>query len=379
MVLLEEFARAGCRVEFLDRPMSDDPHDQLLLQIRGAVAEYERALIPERRGRGRQAWLRAGTRLPGPRPPFGYRLDPGRPRDAAAVRTEPGEAVLVAQLFDWYLQPQATLYQLTARLAGLGVATPTGKPHWTVASVRGILRNPAYADRALNSAPAIVSTTSPAVSSPASSLAPTSPTAPDSVSPATVTSVSPVTSTPPVTGTLAPPVTSTSPPPDTTSPPDSTPPPPGAPPASVCQPDGTGCTKAGTYPGPDAVINGDYSGFKVVWTSSVVQPYSSGVPLYWTAYITYTNITSGSLILTCPGDWADAPFVAEYMSGGAGDDGMVSAESTYCSKTPGAAVMVPPGGTMVSVATFRNVPWPGSAVAIRWGDAGTSAKVYPFA
>ena len=31
MVLLEEFARAGCAVDFLDRPMSDDPHDQLLL------------------------------------------------------------------------------------------------------------------------------------------------------------------------------------------------------------------------------------------------------------------------------------------------------------------------------------------------------------
>ena len=25
-----------------DRPMSEDPHDQLVLQIRGAVAEYER-------------------------------------------------------------------------------------------------------------------------------------------------------------------------------------------------------------------------------------------------------------------------------------------------------------------------------------------------
>src|SRR6266576_1676723 len=149
VLLIDELAGHGCPVEFLDRPMSDDPHDQLLLQIRGAVAEYERTLITERMRRGRQARLRAGTLLPWTRPPFGYRLDPDRPRDAAAVRTEPGEAVLVAQLFDWYLEPQATLYRLTARLAELGVATPTGKPRWTVASVRGILRNPAYAGRAL--------------------------------------------------------------------------------------------------------------------------------------------------------------------------------------------------------------------------------------
>ena len=42
VLLIEELAGHGCHVEFLDRPMSDDPHDQLLLQIRGAVAEYER-------------------------------------------------------------------------------------------------------------------------------------------------------------------------------------------------------------------------------------------------------------------------------------------------------------------------------------------------
>src|SRR6266550_2925675 len=52
-------AGRGCQVEFLDRPMTQDPHDQLLLQIRGAVAEYERTLIAERMRRGRLAKLRA--------------------------------------------------------------------------------------------------------------------------------------------------------------------------------------------------------------------------------------------------------------------------------------------------------------------------------
>jgi site-specific DNA recombinase len=42
VLLIDELAGRGCQVEFLDRPMSSDPHDQLLLQIRGAVAEYER-------------------------------------------------------------------------------------------------------------------------------------------------------------------------------------------------------------------------------------------------------------------------------------------------------------------------------------------------
>ena len=100
--------------------------------------------------RGRQARLRAGTLLPWTTAPFGYRLDPERPRRADAVRTDPGEAALIAQLFDWYLEPGATIYQLAARLTDPGVPTPMGGPRWNVASVRGILRNPAYAGRALS-------------------------------------------------------------------------------------------------------------------------------------------------------------------------------------------------------------------------------------
>jgi hypothetical protein len=148
--------------------------------------------------------------------------------------------------------------------------------------------------------------------------------------------------------------------------------------ASVCQPNGTGCTRAGDYPGLNALISSDYTGFKVVWTESVVQQYSSGVPLYWTAYITYTNIESSTLTLGCPDDWPDASYVSEQMSGGSGDDGTVSAAGTSCSENPDLAEPVAPGGTYTVDATFNNVPWPGSAVAITWGGAGTSPYVYPF-
>jgi site-specific DNA recombinase len=60
MLLIEEFQNLGCQVQFVERPMSQNPHDQLLLQIRGAVAEYERSLITERMRRGRRAKLRSG-------------------------------------------------------------------------------------------------------------------------------------------------------------------------------------------------------------------------------------------------------------------------------------------------------------------------------
>jgi site-specific DNA recombinase len=90
MIVLEELERRGVRVVFIDRPPSDDPHEQLVVQIRGAVAEYERTLIADRMRRGRQAKLRSGRHLPWTRPPYGYRLDPsGRATRQACGWTRP--------------------------------------------------------------------------------------------------------------------------------------------------------------------------------------------------------------------------------------------------------------------------------------------------
>ncbi len=149
-------------------------------------------------------------------------------------------------------------------------------------------------------------------------------------------------------------------------------------PGSVCEPSGAGCTRAGSYPGPNALINGDYGGVAtVIWTSSVVQPYSSGVPLYWTAYVTYTNTSSGDITLVCPAPGTGSG-IAEIMSGGSGDDGLVPASNSFCDENPGEQQVIPPGGTTVDWATFHNVPWPGSTVALQWGDVGTSPSVTPF-
>jgi site-specific DNA recombinase len=51
--------------------MNQDPHDQVLLQSRGAVAEYERTLIAERMRRGRLRKYQAGLLLPWTRAPDG--------------------------------------------------------------------------------------------------------------------------------------------------------------------------------------------------------------------------------------------------------------------------------------------------------------------
>jgi len=143
MVVLEELGRRGVRVVFCDRPCSDDPHEQLVTQVRGAVAEYERTLIADRMRRGRQARLRSGQLLPWTRAPYGYRLHPERPRDPAAVQIDPVAATVVQELFAAYAAGGVTLHALAARLTARRVPTPTGKPVWRATTIRNLLTNPA--------------------------------------------------------------------------------------------------------------------------------------------------------------------------------------------------------------------------------------------
>jgi site-specific DNA recombinase len=148
MVVLEELERRGVRVVFIDRPLSDDPHEQLVTQIRGAVAEYERTLIADRMRRGRQARLRSGQLLPWTRAPYGYRLHPERPRDPAAVQLDPVAAAIVQELFAAYAAGGVTLHTLAAQLTARGVPTPTGRPIWRSTTIRNLLTNPAYKGQA---------------------------------------------------------------------------------------------------------------------------------------------------------------------------------------------------------------------------------------
>jgi site-specific DNA recombinase len=144
VLLLEEITATGCQVDFLDRPMSQDPHDQLLLQIRGAVAEYERTLIMERMRRGRLRKLQAGVLLPWIRVPYGYRVNPDRPRDPAGVRQDQAEAAVVAEMFAWYADEGRSLYGLAKKLHQDAVRPPRARGRWGVPSLRGILTNPVY-------------------------------------------------------------------------------------------------------------------------------------------------------------------------------------------------------------------------------------------
>lgn len=75
VLLLEEFLRAGVDVNFLNREVGQTPEDQLLLQVQGMIAEYERAKILERSRRGKRHAAQGGSVSVLSGAPYGYRYE----------------------------------------------------------------------------------------------------------------------------------------------------------------------------------------------------------------------------------------------------------------------------------------------------------------
>jgi site-specific DNA recombinase len=143
VLLLEEFRKAGCEVVFVQRPLSDDPHDQLLLQIQGAVAEYERAVLGERFRRGKLQKARAGHWIGG-RAPYGYRYVRKTDATPGHLAIDEAEAEVVRMLYHWFVEERLTIRQVLRRLS-LGPWRPrSGRRRWSSAVVHRILFDSLY-------------------------------------------------------------------------------------------------------------------------------------------------------------------------------------------------------------------------------------------
>jgi len=102
VLLIDEFRRAGTEVVFLNRPIGGTAEDDLLLQVQGLIAEYERAKILERSRRGRRHAARLGSVSALPGAPFGYRYV-SRAQGGGVARFEVAEdeAHIVRLVFSW--------------------------------------------------------------------------------------------------------------------------------------------------------------------------------------------------------------------------------------------------------------------------------------
>src|SRR5882724_1928277 len=150
VLLIEEFRRAGTEVIFLNRAIGGTAEDNLLLQVQGIIAEYERTKILERVRRGRLHAARSGSVSALTGAPFGYRYI-CRDQGGGVARFEivEAEAEIVRRVFAWVGLDRLSLSEVGRRLRQMGCKSPRGLVGWGGTTIRGMLTNPAYIGRAV--------------------------------------------------------------------------------------------------------------------------------------------------------------------------------------------------------------------------------------
>jgi site-specific DNA recombinase len=148
-LLVDELQHWGVELVFLNRPLGRGPEDDLLLQVQGVVAEYERAKILERSRRGKMHAARRGCVSVLAHAPYGYRyIGKGITGGEGRYEVCLAEAKVVQELFRWVACERLSISQAARRLGEQGVLSPRGRASWDPSTVWGILRNPAYKGQA---------------------------------------------------------------------------------------------------------------------------------------------------------------------------------------------------------------------------------------
>jgi site-specific DNA recombinase len=145
VLILEELTRCDVEVVFLRNPPGRGPEENLLRQVQGMIAEYERAKIMERCRRGKQYAARRGSVNVLSAAPYGYRYI-GKHEGGGEARYQvvAEEARAVRKIFEWFGQERCSIGEVCRRLRSDGIPTRTGKSAWDRSVVWLILKNPAY-------------------------------------------------------------------------------------------------------------------------------------------------------------------------------------------------------------------------------------------
>ena len=144
ILLIEEFKRHGVEVIFLNHPLGESPEQEMLLQMQGMIAEYERAKIMERCRRGKLHAARRGCVEVLHHAPYGYRYRCRTSDAPAAYLIDDAQADVVRQVFHWVGVERLTVGKAARRLTEAGVPSPKGNAIWSRSTLASMLQHPAY-------------------------------------------------------------------------------------------------------------------------------------------------------------------------------------------------------------------------------------------
>lgn len=146
-VIKRDLERRGVQVIFRKLPGDNSPTQNLMVNILGSFAEFERELISDRTRRGRRHKVETRQQYLGCIPSYGYRYFA---KDRAANREGylqiiPEEAAVVRQMFAWVDEGHISGREVIRRLNQAGIKPRKGASCWSKSSVMRILHNEMYA------------------------------------------------------------------------------------------------------------------------------------------------------------------------------------------------------------------------------------------
>ena len=145
-VIKRDLEKKGIRVIFRKLPSDASPTYNLMVNILGSFAEFERELISDRTRRGRRHKVEVRQQYLGSNTAYGYRY---KPMDVSGtegiLKIAREEAHVVQQMFEWVDQDGLSARRVLNRLNELKIPPQKGAAQWAKSSVLRILHCETYA------------------------------------------------------------------------------------------------------------------------------------------------------------------------------------------------------------------------------------------
>jgi site-specific DNA recombinase len=146
-VIKQDLERKGVKVIFRKLPSDASPMHNLMVNILGSFAEFEREMIADRTRRGRRHKVETRKQYLGSNTSYGYRY---LPKDRAAgkegvLEVNPAEATVVREMYEWVDEDGLSARRVVNRLNARRIPPKKGAARWAKSSVLRILRNEMYA------------------------------------------------------------------------------------------------------------------------------------------------------------------------------------------------------------------------------------------
>jgi site-specific DNA recombinase len=145
-VIKRDLEQHGVRVIFKKLPNDQSPTQNLLVNILGSFAEFERELIADRTRRGRRHKVETRQQFLGSTPPYGFRYIPKSksPSSEGLLEIQIDEAAVVRTMYRWVDKEGLSARKVRDRLNLEGLRPRKNGAVWQKSSVLRILRNEAY-------------------------------------------------------------------------------------------------------------------------------------------------------------------------------------------------------------------------------------------